>query len=332
MRCLVFGCGTIGPKHIKALQGLGVEASAYDPDPRRLASVEAQFGVETFKDIEEALDSAPDAVLICTPTHTHVPLAVQAARRGIHLFVEKPVSHDPAGLAELERLVQEKGLITLVGCNLRFMQSLRQARDCVAEGVVGRVLSVRAQCGFYLPNWAPTVDYRTRYNAKPEEGGGIILDAIHELDYLRWMFGDVEEVFAFAGTVSALEIRSEDLAEILLRFHGGPVAALHLDYLQRTYRRNLEIIGEDGILVWDFMERTLKIYKQAADRWETHQESLYIQREQMLADELRHFLRCLEGQERPCNDLAFARKTLEVALASKRSARERAVVRLGAVS
>jgi len=320
MRCLVLGCGTIGPKHIKVLRGLEINVSAYDPDARRLASVESQYGVTTFKDIEKALDSAPDAVLICTPTHTHVSLAVKAAHRGIHLFIEKPVSHELAGLDELERIVADKRLVALVGCNLRFMQSLRQTHDCVTQGAVGTVLSVRAQCGFYLPNWAPTVDYRSRYNAKPEEGGGIILDAIHEIDYLRWMLGEAEEVFAYAGRSSSLEIKTEDLAEILLRFSGGPVVSLHLDYLQRTYRRNLEVIGEDGILVWDFMERTLKVYGKTPDQWETHQESLYIPREQMLVDEIRHFLRCLEGEEQPCNDLVFARETLKVALASKVSA------------
>src|SRR5439155_1168994 len=101
----------------------------------------------------------------------------------------------------------------------------------------GRPLAARAQCGYYLPFWRPDTDYREGYGAKQAAGGGIILDSIHEFDYLTWLLGLPREVFAYAGKVSTLEIDTEDTADVLMRFDYGTVANVHLDYLQRTYRR-----------------------------------------------------------------------------------------------
>jgi predicted dehydrogenase len=77
------------------------------------------------------------------------------------------------------------------------------------------------------------------YTAKRETGGGIILDASHELDYIRWLLGEVREVFCFAGKLSSLEVETEDTAEIVLRFENGAMAGVHLDFVQRAYSRRL---------------------------------------------------------------------------------------------
>src|SRR5438034_6395276 len=118
----------------------------------------------------------------------------------------------------------------------------------VDEGRIGRPLAARAQCGYYLPFWRPGTDYREGYGARQATGGGIILDSIHEFDYLAWLLGRPREVFAYAGRVSSLEIDTEDNADVLLRFDYGAVANIHLDYLQRTYRRACDFIGEDGVI------------------------------------------------------------------------------------
>ena len=93
------------------------------------------------------------------------------------------------------------------------------------HGLVGRVLSARADCGFYLPSWRPGRDYRQTYSARARDGGGILLDAIHEFDYLRWLLGEVTEVFCIAGRWSRLEIDVEDLAEVSLRFASGALVS-----------------------------------------------------------------------------------------------------------
>jgi predicted dehydrogenase len=194
------------------------------------------------------------------------------------------------------------------------------------EGRIGRPLSIRAQCGFYLPSWKPGADYRQTYRAHAGEGGGILLDAIHEFDYLRWIFGEVEEIFCTARQMSALTMDVEDFAEVTLRFHSGVVVQLHLDYLQRSYRRDCEIIGERGVIVWDYIEPRVTLFTEERDAWLGFREPLDFSHNEMFVDEVRHFARCIAGDERPLISGEQALAALRLVEAAKTSSARRAWV------
>src|SRR5204862_183593 len=178
---------------------------------------------------------------------------------------------------------------------------------------IGRPLAARAHCGYYLPFWRPGTDYREGYGARQATGGGIILDSIHEFDYLIWLLGWPREVFAYAGRVSSLEIDTEDNADVLLRFDYGAVANVHLDYLQRTYRRACDFIGEEGVIAWDYIAQSVTVYGKEDRRVEVFQESINTERNQMFVDEMRHFVRCIETGEPPVLDAAGGRPTRSAA-------------------
>jgi predicted dehydrogenase len=328
MNILIVGCGSIGQRHLRNLRALGMDVFACDTDRGRREAVAKQHAVPMFEDLKAALSQQPDAVFLCTPTSTHVPLGLEVARRGHHLFIEKPLSHSCEGLDELERAVHTCKLVAMVGCNMLFLNSLVMVKRLVAEGRLGRVLSARVQVGFYLPSWHPKEDYRTSYSANRSLGGGVLLDSIHEIGIIRWMLGEVKEAFCFAGKLSALAIDTEDTAQILLRMDSGALVQIHFDYLQKTYRRSLELIGEEGNLVWDFGTRTVELYSREADRWQVFRENINMDLNQMFVNEVEHFLKCLDGREEPRSSLASARRDLDVILAAKRSAQEGSVVRL----
>ncbi|TRZ99024.1 MAG: gfo/Idh/MocA family oxidoreductase [Nitrospiraceae bacterium] len=328
MTVLVIGCGSIGQRHLRNLRSVGVDVIACDPDPLRRDEVTKRYGVQVFENLETALSHQPDAVFLCTPTSTHVPLGLEIARRGHHLFIEKPLSHSCEGLDELERAVHTRKLVAMVGCNMLFLSSLVMVKRLVEEGRLGRVLSARVQVGFYLPFWHPKEDYRTSYSANRSLGGGVLLDSIHEIGIIRWVLGEVKEAFCFAGKLSTLEIDTEDTAQILLRMDTGALVQIHFDYLQKTYRRSFELIGEEGNLVWDFGTRTVELYSREADRWQVFRENINMDLNQMFVNEVEHFLKCLDGREAPRSSLASARRDLDVILAAKRSAQEGSVVRL----
>lgn len=86
------------------------------------------------------------------------------------------------------------------------------------EGTTGKVLFVRSEFGQYLPDWRPEQDYRENYSARSSLGGGIILDSSHEIDYLRWFFGEIEQVYCRSSIQSELEVDVEDTASIILFF------------------------------------------------------------------------------------------------------------------
>ena len=313
MRFVVFGAGSIGLRHLRNARALGhAIAGVFDPDPGRRAGAAALAGDGALVTGDEtaALALSADAALVCSPTHRHVEQARAAVARGWHVLVEKPLSHALDGTAALVAEAAAAHRTVLVGCNLRFLPSLM------------------LECGYYLPYWRPQTDYRRGYGAQRAMGGGIILDAIHELDYLRWLLGDPREVFCYADKLSSLEIDTEDNADLLLRFDYRAVANVHLDYLQRTYRRSCELIGEDGVIVWDYIAQTVRVYGKEERRLEAFEESINTDRNAMFVEELRHFVACAETGAPPTLDAAGGRRVLEIALAAKASAAEGRAVRL----
>src|SRR2546428_815408 len=320
MRFVVIGAGSIGQRHLKNLLALGHDVVAVlDPSEDRRAEVRRVAPAQclTTGDDGEASGCGAEGAVICSPTARHLDRARAALARGWHVFVEKPLAHTLEGTDALVEEAGRAGRTVLVGCTLRFLPSLVLVKRLVEEGRIGRPLAARAHCGYYLPFWRPGTDYREGYGARQATGGGIILDSIHEFDYLTWLLGRPREVFAYAGRVSSLEIDTEDNADVLLRFDYGAVANIHLDSLQRTYRRACDFIGEDGVIAWDYITQSVAVYGKEDRRVEVFQESINTERNQMFVDEMRHFVRCIQAGEPPVLDAAGGPAILEGPLPAK---------------
>jgi predicted dehydrogenase len=326
-RFLVIGCGSIGKRHIRNLTALNAgDVIAHDVSQERLSGVAKEYHVKAYDSIDDALAQKPDVAVICTPTSLHIAAALSAAKSNCHLFIEKPLSHSLEGVDELIKIVAQKSLVTLVGCNMRFHPGIALMKELLDKKTVGRVICARLQAGQYLPDWHPWEDYRQGYSAKQDLGGGIILDSIHEIDYITWFLGEVSQVFCFSGKLSSLEIDTEDTAEILLRFSSGAIAEVHLDYVQRSYSRSCQIIGEEGTILWNFNERQVKLYSAEASRWQTFSQKPDYDINQIYIEEMKHFLQCIEGKNKPVQDINSAKRVLEIALAAKEAAKTGKVV------
>lgn len=331
-RFLVIGCGSIGKRHIENLRRLGArDIIVFDTQAARSAEVAATYDVETVASLETAWQQRPTVCLITAPTSLHLALALKAAAQGCHLFIEKPLSHSWQGVDELLAVVARQRLVTLVGCNMRFHPGLREIKRLLAEDAVGRPIAVRVDVGQYLPDWHPWEDYRRGYSARSELGGGVILDAIHELDYLRWFFGPVADAVCLAGKLSQLEIDTEDTAAMLLRFHNGVFGEVHLDYIQRAHRRTCQIIGDEGTIHWDFAAGQVRWYSARTQQWSQYANPAGWQVNQMYLDEMKHFLACVAGEATPELEVAQAAEVLRIALAAKQSAEQRQWIRLEAI-
>ncbi len=316
---LVIGCGSIGTRHIVNLLALGAgEIVAYDIRPDRRDAVRANHGIAVVDTLEEGWAANPDVAVIASDSNTHVELALQALRRGCHLFIEKPLSHSLDGVDRLVRTAAEAQRVVLVGCNLRFNPGLIHVKALIGAGAVGRVAAARAETGQYLPDWHPEQDYRTEYSASRERGGGVLLDsATHEIDYLRWMLGDVVRVSCFHGHLSHLRTDTEDTAAILLRFASGAIGEVHVDYVQRVFSRSLHVIGDEGTIRWDHDASEVRWYTAATQRWQRFENPPGWQRNQSFVDEMAHFVRCIAGEEQPAQDLVAAADLLAIALAAR---------------
>ncbi len=330
-RILVSGAGSIGSRHVRNLLSLGFgDISVYDPSEERLSRLVKECSrIQIHTDYDAALRGQYDAAFIASPNRFHIGQATDLAHRGCHLFIEKPLSHTMEGVDGLSDLLRRKNLISLVACNRRFQPAVRQTREAVSEGELGRILNYRIQCASYFPEWRPGADYRENYGASKEQGGGVILDMIHELDIARWIFGDVEEVTAVAGKRSDLDINVEDTAEIILRHSSGVLGQLGFSYATHGNIRSYHVAGAKGTLEWDFHTKAVRIFEAESKQWKTHAEFRDLDFNTPYLDMLKHFFACIETKTPSFQSVGEAKEALRLALAAKESAETEKKVALG---
>jgi predicted dehydrogenase len=320
LRILVAGFGSIAQRHVRNLRTLTpLEVVAYRVGGEPLPEEFQGDWITETTDLEEALSRRPDAALVCSPPRHIMEVALRLARAGCPLFIEKPLSHTMEGVAELVSLVREQSLVSLMGYNLRYQPGLQLVKALLDEGRIGRVVSLRVQVGQYLPDWHPWEDYRKGYSARRDLGGGVITDLIHEIDYVRWLGGEVHRVVCFADHVSRLEIDTEDVAEILLGFESGAIGSVHVDYVQRAPTRGCQIIGDEGTIVWDDSAGEVRLFEADDSEWQTFRQEGF-ERNDMYLAEMKHFLDCLEGRAEPVVDVGEGAEVLRIALAARADA------------
>lgn len=317
LRFLVLGCGSIGQRHIKNLIALQAgKILAFDVLEDRRHFVREELDVETVDRIEAAWDRKPDVALIAASTETHVSLALQAVEHGCHLFIEKPLSHTLTGIDRLCAEVEQRQLTTMVGCNMRFHPGPVTVKRLITENAIGKVIAARIQTGSYLPRWRPHQDYRQSYSASIEWGGAT-LDCIHEIDLALWYLGPAELLAAAALHAYSIDLETDGLIEILLGHTSGALSNVHLNFVQRDYRRTCQIIGSEGTIYWDFADRQVRVFGTDGELQCTYPEPDGWVVNQMYLDELMHFLRALRNHTPTTNPISEASATLHVALAAR---------------
>lgn len=245
MNALVIGYGSIGARHARLLTELGCHTAT-------VSGRKVDFPL-VYSDLAAALATErPEYVVIANSTNLHhdtLSLLAQFGYAGA-VLVEKPLFNRCFALPQLPFRQ------TFVGYNLRFHPIIQRLKTLL-EGE--RILSVLAYVGQYLPDWRPASDYRASYSASAEQGGGVLRDLSHELDYLTWLLGGWEQVSALGGHFSALEITSDDVFALMLVTPACPVVTLQLNYLDRAARRFVLINTARHTVEADLISGTLTI-------------------------------------------------------------------------
>jgi predicted dehydrogenase len=258
-RILVVGAGSIGARHARNLSMAGASVVITDPDADRAAAVGTECGAEVVTlDLDRlgAVGSL-DGAVVASPTSHHRDQAEALLAHAGRILVEKPIALDAASARPLLDHTDR----VAVAYNLRFHEPIQRVVDLVDGGAAGTVNNIRLWFGSWLPDWRPAVDYRTTYSARAELGGGVLLDAIHELDLLVWLCGTgPHEVLGAAVDRSGLlDIDVEDTVDALVRTARGPLANIRLDYLARRYRRGIEVTGSEATIRIDWAREVIEI-------------------------------------------------------------------------
>ncbi len=300
MKYLIAGLGSIGRRHMRNLLTLGEKDIVLYRTGKSTMPEEELAGFPQETSLQEALKKhRPDAVIVSNPTAMHLDVAIPAAEAGCAILLEKPISHSTARLDALQTTVKKSGSKILVAFQFRFHPGLVRAKQLISDGQIGRVISAHVHFGEYLPAWHPWEDYRKGYAARVDMGGGVVLTQCHSLDYLPWLVGKVESVWGFTAKLSDLEVDVEDTAKIGLRFQGGALGGLHLDYNQQPPAHHFEIIGTKGSLQWNLSDGATRIYRAEKKDWEVYPLSVGWERNVMFMEQMKHFLQVVRGEVAP---------------------------------
>ncbi len=312
MRVLVLGLGSIGSRHARLVASLGHEVLAFDPRPRKLD------GIESVSTPEEGLKRA-DAAIVATPSDDHYASARQCLDAAVPALVEKPLALTLDDARDLAARSEQARLWLGVGMNLRFHPGVRALRSILRERTIGRPLRCSIWCGSWLPGWRPGADYRDAYSAHAEQGGGVLLDAIHEIDYLLWLLGSVRRVSALLAHVSPLETDTEDVALLTAELAGGTVAQIGIDYFDQAYHRGCRIVGSEGSVEWSWERGRVEVFAERGAspevlRTECDADAMY-------RAELSDFLEAIETGRGPATGASEGADALAVVEAARESAR-----------
>ena len=259
MKVAVLGLGSAGARHARILLDLEHEVVAFDPGP-----VPTPEGVNRKDSLAEAIQCA-ESVVVTSPNSLHAAQAVAALEQGRHVLVEKPLAVTSADAELIVETAERAGAVCGVAMNLRFHPGILELKRLLDADLLGSVRFVQASFGYDLRLWRPESDYRSGYIARADLGGGIVLDAIHELDYLLWLLGPVDSVMAEVAHLSDLEVDVEDIALASVRFAGGPLAAIDLNFLEPVYRRTCLIVGAGAVVRWDWSTGTVALTPQGEE-------------------------------------------------------------------
>jgi predicted dehydrogenase len=327
LKFLIAGLGSIGRRHLRNLKTIGEQdIILYRTHKSTLPDDDlSKYQVET--DLESALGHYPDAVIVSNPTSKHLEVAIPAVDAGCHLLMEKPLSNSMDQVSKLKAAVENSRVNVLMGFQFRYHPGLIKIKEILNQGSIGRVLSVRAHWGEYLPSWHPWEDYRQSYSANADLGGGVILTLCHPLDYFRWLVGEVDALWSFSGKLGDLELTVEDTAEIGLRFSSGAVGSLHVSYNQRPTSHYLELVGTEGNIRWDNTTGAVSLYQSLREEWDLMEIPPGFERNDLFLAEMKHFVSIMHGEEESRCTLNDGVRALELALGAIHSSQQGEIVK-----
>jgi len=309
MKVLLVGCGSAGKRHLNNLIRIPAvrHIFVYSKVKNCLSGLKDTHKVSLIRSLN---DVQVDLAIIANETYKHVDTALALAKKGIHLFIEKPLSHClSAKIRLLKRISRRNKVILGIGYNLRYLGALKLIKSELSRKTVGDVCFVKIEAGQYLPSWRTGRDYRFSYSASKKRGGGAALDLSHEIDYMRYLFGEPRYWKTVKAKVSGLKIDSDDIFEGVYVYDNF-ICNVHLDYLQRDKKRIIRIEGNKGRLICDLINKKITILSRGKKRKVTNKKLFDM--DKTYSNEISGFVRSVIKNDAPLVTIEDGIRALEL--------------------
>jgi predicted dehydrogenase len=320
-RILVVGVGSIGERHLRCFQKTGrADVALCEPNAvlrEKIADTYRPLAAHDKFDCDTA--GAYDAVVICTPAHLHVGMAMDVVKSGRHLLLEKPVSISLDGVDHLLKAIDASNRAAGVAYVYRVNPVLQAMKKAINEGKVGRPTHMVVVAGQHFPTYRPA--YREIYYTKHATGGGAIQDALtHLVNAGEYLLGPISRVCCDAQHQVLEGVTVEDTVNVLAR-HGDVMGSYAMNQFQAPNEVSFTVHGDEGSVRFDVHRNTLGIARERGGAW---QEQAFgpTERDDIFVAQANAFLDAVEGKAPPLCTMAEGVQTLRVNLALLFSAAE----------
>lgn len=320
-RVLVVGVGSIGERHARCFLATGrADVSICELNAELRLAVAERYSIEqAFDDLQPALAEAPDAAVICTPAHLHIPIAEAAAQAGVHVLIEKPLSTRLDGVEALQRQLDSAKVRAGVAYVYRAHPVLAAMRDALHSGRFGEPLQLVANGGQHFPFYRPA--YREIYYKDRATGGGAVQDALtHVINAAEWLIGPADRVVADIDHLALEGVEVEDTVHVLAR-HAQVMASYSLNQHQAANESTLSVVCRGGIVRFEYHANRWRWATEPGGPW--HDEARPpLERDALFIRQAEAFLDVVEGSAHPLCTIQEGLQTLRVNLAILASAEQ----------
>lgn len=323
---LVIGTGSIGERHLRCFQTTGrATVAACEPNATLREKITSQYACPGFASLEEALAAQRwDAAVICTPAHTHIPIARTCVAAGMHVLIEKPLAVSLDGITELAAAAAARQAIVRVAYVHRSITAIVKTREIIQSGQLGAVRHVVMTAGQDFPLCRPA--YASTYFAQRSSGGGCIQDAItHCLHAVEWLVAPIESVFCDASHQALATPEVEDTVNLIARLRGGIPACFVQNQFQTPTEVTFSFYGLDGSVRAELHNQRIGLCPRGETTW-TWTDLPKEERDAMFIRQAEGFLDALTGKPDSLSTLEDGLQTLKVNLAALQSSDTRSEV------
>ena len=248
MKIGIVGTGFMGSTHAAAWKEIGGQIAGFLAEtPQEAEELAARYGVQIFADLSSMFNEV-DIVDVCTPTYLHCDMVIKAAAAGKQIVCEKPLALTIEEGQKMIAACKKAGVNLFVAQVVRFFPEYALAKQAITNGEIGQVGVLRLSRGGYRPK-KPTGNWFL----DETKSGGILMDLmVHDLDYARWVAGEVESVFA-KKISKPFPDAPVDYATVILKHRSGAIShvAGAWAYPPPTFRTSFEISGDAGMIDYD---------------------------------------------------------------------------------
>lgn len=301
---LVIGLGSMGRRRIRNLLHHGIKPEnifGFNLSKERCIEAGKEFGIQTINNFKRAVKKFnPDVFIISTPPDSHSKYFLYALKNNKHFFVEHPTTDK--GYKTLLAKNPKSKLVGVPSNSWRFNSSIKNIKELIENGTIGKVLIFQYHMGQYLPDWHPWEDYRKVYFSKKTTGACREMFAF-ELGWLTHALNlsEIKNIFGTAQKLSDLEMDADDFYSTIINFKDGINATIIIDLLSRKPFRTLRVIGSKGVLEWEWLDYTIKIHTSRNDSKvikvnKGRNEKMYVTTEDMYEEEIGLFLKAIGGK------------------------------------